>query len=276
MPTTDLLRRKIGGIIFTLRTMGLYYSFREVIRRLFGIPYFYRGIEINTTEVFKLVNNLLYIDRNFGVDGDYYFIRTRYGVIYGKVPDIALAPGLEIDYLTLNVKDNVVIDVGAYLGETALAFLGWGAKMVYAYEPVPRFYDGLIKTIKANHIEGKVRAFNYGWWFDDGVLKVRLSFTSTGSLPGDAEIKVVNSTKELLKISREIGYDFVVKMDCEGCEYSLLTVPCEVLRLAMQYVIEIHGVALTPLIDKFTKCGFKYEVIKQVKKYLSIVDFTSY
>ena len=258
-----------------LRTMGLYYSFREVIRRLFGVPYSYRGVEVHDSKTFRLIMNLLYLGYDFGVDGEYYFVRTKQGVIYGRVPDVLLIPGVEADYdaySVLNVKDNVVIDVGAYLGETALAFLNWGARMVYAYEPIPRSYDGLIKTIKANGVEDRVKAFNYGWWFNDGVLKVRMDFTGTGSLPGDTEIKVVNSAKELLRISKEVGSDFVAKINCEGCEYSLLTVPCEVLRLAKQYVIEVHG-SLVPLIDKLTRCGFKYEVVKYVRKWVTIINF---
>ena len=277
MSTTDLLRRKIGGIIFTLRTMGPYYLFREIIRRLFGIPYSYRGIKINSIETFRLVSGLLYLSNDFGYDDHDYFIKTKYGIIYGRGPEdlYVVTEDLEGDYSSLNVRNNVVIDVGAYHGETTLMFLSWGARMVYAYEPVPEFYNYLIKAIKVNGVEDKVKAFNYGWWIDDGVLRVRMDFAYTGSSPGDTEIRIVNSAKELLKISKEIGYDFVVKMDCEGCEYSLLTVPCDVLRLAAQYVIEIHG-ALTPLIDKFTKCGFRYEVIKQLEKYLWIVNFTRY
>ena len=131
MPAIDLLRRRISGVIFTLRTMGLYYSFREVIRRLFGIPYSYRGVKVHDSKTFRLIMNLLYLDYDFGIDGEYYFVRTKQRVIYGRVPDVLLIPGVETDYDTysvLNVKGNVVIDVGAYLGETALAFLNWGCK----------------------------------------------------------------------------------------------------------------------------------------------------
>ncbi len=273
----ELFGRKARGLLFTFKAMGPYYVFREAIRRLFGTPYSYHGIEIRDVKTFRLINGLLYLGINFSHDGFDYFARTKYGIIYGKdlkdLENLVIHEDLEGDYSSLNAKDNVVIDVGAYHGETALMFLNWGAKIVYAYEPVPEFYNYLIKTIKANGVENKVKAFNYGWWFSNGTLKLKLDYTCTGSLPGNTEIRVVNLVEELLKISREVGDNFVVKMDCEGCEYSLLTVPCEVLRLARQYVIEVHG-ALTPLIYKFINCGFKYEVVRQVGKYLFIVNFT--
>ena len=274
MFTTDLLRRKIGGIIFTLRTMGPYYLFREIIRRLFGIPYSYRGIKINSIETFRLINGLLYLSNDFGYDGYDYFIRTKYGIIYGKGPEdlYIVKEDLENEYLSLNARNNVVVDVGAYHGETTLMFLSWGAKIVYAYEPIPESYNYFIKAIKANGVEDKVKAFNYGWWFYDSILKVKMDFARTGSLPGDTEVRVVSSAKELLRISKEVGNDFVVKMDCEGCEFSLLAVPCEILKLAKQYVIEIHGASM-PLIDKFINCDFEYELIKQFEEFKSIANF---
>ncbi len=225
----NLLRRKVsGGVLFTLRAMGPYYLFKEIIRRLSGIPYSYRGIEICNIETFRVINALLWIGDNFGFDDNDYFIKTKYGIIYGKGHDFGTITviDLENDYSSLNVKNNVVIDVGAYHGETALMFLNWGgARMVYAYEPVPEYYNYLVKAIKANGVEDRVRTFNYGWWFSNAILRLKLNYTSTGSLTGDVEVKVVNSTEELIKISNEVGEGFVVKMDCEGCEYSLFTVP---------------------------------------------------
>jgi coenzyme F420-reducing hydrogenase gamma subunit len=53
------------------------------------------------------------------------------------------------------------------------------------------------------------------------------------------------------------------KMDCEGCEYSLLKLDEELLRLPKQYIIEIHGAEL-PILDVMTCNGFKAEKMLQV------------
>ena len=50
----------------------------------------------------------------------------------------------------------------------------------------------------------------------------------------------------------------IAKFYCEGCEYSLLKVPCKIIRKVPQYVIEYHN-GLDSLKDKFEKCGFKVE-----------------
>jgi hypothetical protein len=47
----------------------------------------------------------------------------------------------------------------------------------------------------------------------------------------------------------------VVKIDCEGCEWALLTLGCQEIRRAGEYAIEIHGPEPL-LLRKLEKCGF--------------------
>ncbi|BDR91655.1 hypothetical protein [Vulcanisaeta souniana] len=57
----------------------------------------------------------------------------------------------------------------------------------------------------------------------------------------------------------EVGY-FVVKFDCEGCEYSLLTLPRDIISYGDEHVMEVHGTP-SPIIDKLSECGFKVNVV---------------
>jgi hypothetical protein len=61
-----------------------------------------------------------------------------------KAPLSLLAPAIssmlskkyyETWYWDVDVKDKVVVDIGAYIGDSALFFASRGAKIVYAYEP---------------------------------------------------------------------------------------------------------------------------------------------
>jgi hypothetical protein len=61
-------------------------------------------------------------------------------------------------------------------------------------------------------------------------------------------------------------------MDCEGCEYSLLRIGEELLRLSKQYIIEIHGTEL-PIIDIMTHNGFKAEKYYQIEDLVSVYYF---
>ena len=61
----------------------------------------------------------------------------------------------------------------------------------------------------------------------------------------------------------------LVKMDCEGCEYSLLRLDEELLRLPKQYIIEIHGAEL-PILDVMTYNKFKAEKTLQVGDLINV------
>ncbi len=69
----------------------------------------------------------------------------------------------------------------------------------------------------------------------------------TGLTVGDIKIR----TKPI----RDAIVD-VVKMDCEGCEWALLTLTCQEIRRAEEYAIEIHG-SEPLLVRKMEKCGFQ-------------------
>jgi predicted RNA methylase len=60
--------------------------------------------------------------------------------------NILLEPLREM-YGYIDVNDGVVIDIGAYIGETALYFIHKGARRVYAFEPVEKFYGYLVRNI---------------------------------------------------------------------------------------------------------------------------------
>jgi len=60
-----------------------------------------------------------------------------------------------------------------------------------------------------------------------------------------------------------VSGDVAVKVDCEGCEQYLAEVPCQTLRRAREYIVEVHlgiGVARQRLLKHFEECGFRSEV----------------
>jgi len=79
-------------------------------------------------------------------------------------------------------------------------------------------------------------------------------------------IKLKHLGDILKEIHRREGRMDLVKMDCEGCEYSLINLPDDGIRLAKQYIIEIHG-SETPIIDKMMKSGYKTKFVKNLLSY---------
>lgn len=96
-------------------------------------------------------------------------------------------------------------------------------------------------------------------------------------LRATTEASVTIRVKHLGDILREMfrrdGRIDLVKMDCEGCEYSLLNLSAEDIRLAKQYIIEIHG-SENPIIDRMAGCGYEQRLIKNVANLIAVYYFT--
>ena len=84
-------------------------------------------------------------------------------------------------------------------------------------------------------------------WIEEDVYGVALAGFTTGLTIGGVKIR-----------TKPIGDAIVdvVKINCESCEWALLTLTCQEIRRAGEYAIEIHGPE-PPLVRKLEKCGFQ-------------------
>ncbi|MEM4898086.1 MAG: FkbM family methyltransferase, partial [Pyrobaculum sp.] len=234
------------------------------------------GIPVRTFLDFKI---LFYVKRRYNIrrEGDQIVVSTEYGQLAVGLSDVPtlLAVGEPIeDMYAADVKDRVVVDVGAGIGDSTLFFVSRGARRVYAFEPVEKHFRYLVDNIARNNAVDRVVAFNYGLWVEDGVLKVKYESLGTGLTVGDeVELKVKRLGDVLREIAEAEGMIDLVKMDCEGCEYALIATPCEVIRLARQYIMEIHGNP-TPLIHHMSKCGYGTELVHRYHDLLNVYRFT--
>jgi FkbM family methyltransferase len=166
---------------------------------------------------------------------------------------------LDKAYAWLSVRNKNVIDIGANIGDTAIYFALNGAKKVYSLEPYPYSFNILQKNLKANALTGKVTAINAGIGEKDGLIKIKQTYRNYG---GD-DLKHFRNGKKIpimclksLLNTYEID-DAVLKMDCEGGEYSsILTSTRETLRKFSQIQMEYHYGYI--LLEKHLKeCGFR-------------------
>ena len=131
-----------------------------------------------------------------------------------------------------DVKNKVVIDVGAYRGESAIYFALQGAKKVVALEPDEENYELALMNVKENELEDRVLLLNKAVADKEGVVNLyRYSYpsphgsTDPSNIPASAYKTVVKQVEaitldKVIKIAGErIG---LLKLDCEGCEYSVL------------------------------------------------------
>jgi FkbM family methyltransferase len=227
--------------------MGPKWVAKEIIRRIVGKPYTYNGILVKDDATFRLIRILASKGSVWG-QGDKVFFRNKLGIFAVHSKDIQLLRPLadedfEMMYGYLDVKGKIVADIGAYLGETAVLFAKMGAHYIHAYEPI--FYKYVEANLRLNGIHNAA-VHPYGVSLEKDAYGVAVDGAGSGLLVGGVEIKVKPVEEALAE---------VVKMDCEGCEWSLLPTPCAVIKKAEEYVIEIHGPE-PPLVRKLERCGF--------------------
>ncbi len=167
---------------------------------------------------------------------------------------------IEEQYNWLDVKDRVIIDIGANIGDSAIYFALKGAKHVYAFEPYPYSYELATYNIGLNRLEDKITILNEGCGREKGKIKIDTSYKNVGStdlknFKNGTNIDIT-TLGELVK-RFNINDGAVLKIDCEGCEYGvLLGARNSDLRRFIQIQIEYHYGYLN-LKRKLEDIGFK-------------------
>ena len=142
------------------------------------------------------------------------------------------------DYKFLDVGKRTVVDVGANIGDSAIYFALKGAARVYALEPFSYTYSILERNIRENGFESRIIPINGGYG-KDCLVAVNNEAATMGSIlvaGENSNTNFINGQKflensktirvySLKNLIETFGIEkgAVLKMDCEGCEYSLLT-----------------------------------------------------
>jgi len=169
------------------------------------------------------------------------------------------------DYEPLNVKDKIVIDVGAFVGDSAIYFALRGAKRIIAIEPHPGAFAEMLDNIKLNNLEDVIISINAGLASRPGKICIEnIGVEATGGTyhrPGDCPNAVPAITLDEL-ISR-FGVDLndaVLKMDCEGCEFDIILNDYEHVKLFKELIFEYHSYAVNkPVDDLLNALGRDYK-----------------
>ena len=148
-----------------------------------------------------------------------------------------------------DIKGKIVLDIGGYIGDTAVYFSKLGASMVYVYEPHPVLYQILTKNIELNNLKN-VKAINCGASSENSIIFAKEDSFYNGptgafglKLSKEREGKTVEmKTVSFKEIVENIGEIDFMKMDCEGCEFqALLSCDTIYLRKIKKMVVEYHS-----------------------------------
>jgi FkbM family methyltransferase len=164
------------------------------------------------------------------------------------------------EYDNIDVYDRDVVDIGANVGDSSIYFALKGARKVVGVEPLPNVYAHAIENVKLNHLEGKIFLINAALGSMSGKIKVpcntpasRSSYFSSLRAKGECEVPVVT----LSEVMRHITEPYLLKMDCEGCEFDVILNDYEHVKMFEKLIVEYHAklpvFEYTKLIDKLHK-----------------------
>jgi FkbM family methyltransferase len=166
-------------------------------------------------------------------------------------------------YEAFDVKNKTVVDIGAFIGDTAIYFAGKGAKKIIAYEPNPPIYEIAKKNIQLNKLTNKIQIRQQAVTNKHGTRNFMVIPTHPGASTihfkrEGAKKEITVNTIPLSAITQELGHIDLLKLDCEGAEYEIL--PTAYTEGALNNIdkiaMEIHGPA-EPILDILHKAKFK-------------------
>ncbi len=121
-------------------------------------------------------------------------------------------------YSKLNVRGKNVIDIGGYIGDSAIYFSLMGARHVFAYEPFPSPYKRALKNIEINNIKN-ISFYNLAVTDKKCTIKIMDIDSPYQELISNGDIKINGVTLDDISYNKN---DLVLKIDCEGCERKII------------------------------------------------------
>jgi FkbM family methyltransferase len=117
------------------------------------------------------------------------------------------------------IANKDFLDIGAFIGDSALMFLQYQPKRIFAYEPVTNTYQDLIKTVEYEG-NAKIHAIKKGIGDKEATVEIFL-YGSASSILNDKHNNLPTERIEITTIDEECKDKKVglIKMDIEGFEY---------------------------------------------------------
>jgi len=181
------------------------------------------------------------------------------------------------EYKNLDVDNKIVVDVGAFVGDSSIYFVLRGAKKVIAVEPIPVNYLEMVENIRLNNMENRIIPVNAALGSELGSVKIRLVephmhyFRNTlleNLITKNSKDKYVYIPKITLgSIINRFNIDTensILKMDCEGCEFEVIIKDFKHVKLFNEIYFEYHtcytGIPVNKLLTLLKK-NYKCKVI---------------
>jgi FkbM family methyltransferase len=165
----------------------------------------------------------------------------------------------ENQYKLIEVKNRIVLDIGASICDSAIYFMLNGAKRVIALEPYPYTYRVAKNNIRINNLNNKVLLINQACRAKRGHVIIDPNFQNNDrdALKYFRKGKRISVTTLNALVKNYNLSDAILKIDCEGYEYEIIeNASTSLLRKFRTIVMEYHY-GFRELENKLIEAGFK-------------------
>jgi FkbM family methyltransferase len=188
------------------------------------------------------------------IDNDYLLLSPEPGTVLkcrlNQGTDISLVAEIFVRQVYgSDFNQKVVVDVGAYNGDSAIYFARRGARLVIGLEPDPRSLELARENIKLNNLEDRVKLLNVALSTKTGESKLGVNTETpnitqiaepTSAADDTLEVQTV-TVEEIMKRFNLQNIDFL-KMNCEGCEYGIIrSLPPDAFESISEIILEFHN-----------------------------------
>jgi FkbM family methyltransferase len=177
------------------------------------------------------------------------------------------------DFYRCDCRDKSVLDIGGYIGESALYFLKQGARKIVIYEPVEKNVVCMRHHLK--NYAAAVEIIPKGVAQEDGEMTILSNYPAGHIGFGNREgrYQLTTEGESFHSILSHVNVD-IAKIDCEGGERYLLSVETPLLRKIPYWIIEFHEAQIAKKIEhKFLSSGFETIPIAVPAGHQSICHF---
>ncbi|MDE1870220.1 MAG: FkbM family methyltransferase [Candidatus Micrarchaeota archaeon] len=154
-------------------------------------------------------------------------------------------------------KNTIAIDIGAYIGDTAIYFASFGnVKRVYAYEPYRSLYEHAAKNIKISKLSHKIRLFNMGVGDVNSTYNIR----DNGDIGSEFKDLGVGTAVKSISLNAVLKdkKNVIIKSNSEGSEHRIFTESSNLNNVYRIHIAYHYGMQKLPEILRSK--GFKVRV----------------
>jgi FkbM family methyltransferase len=174
---------------------------------------------------------------NMSVGGCDFIIPFPYGVL-------EIYETFQTNSYDIPVKDAVILDIGGFIGDTAVFFAKKGARHISVYEPAPSLFNLALNNIVLNRVDDKVTLYNVAVGAEDGEATFKFNLFHPGGSSFATVENAIEYKVKLVSITRILNKPVdLLKMDVEGAEHEIVSAAekADLLRNAKKIIMEIHG-----------------------------------